>query len=133
MMIDREKWWSKDLDEMDLEFQERIKACLKATNRCTGNERMQHFWANTIRELEHTFNKIRNSKKMISIEWDIDDVLTCRNDLTTDQCISVLERVNKLYDPDVGVNWNTIRATSYDLYGSPRTLNLDKAMESNIK
>ena len=58
---------------------------------------------------------------MISIEWDIDDVLTCRNDLTTDQCISVLERVNKLYDPNVGVNYDTIRMTAIDLFGTART------------
>jgi len=44
-----------------------------------------------------------------------------------------LERVNKLYDPTIGVNWDTIRVTAYELYGSPRTLRLDKAMESDIK
>ncbi len=131
--IDREKWWSKDLAVMDIQFQDRIKAVLEATNRCSGNERMQHYWANVLRELEHTFNKVRNTKRKISIDWDVDDVQTVRSDLTIDQSMCVLERVNKLYDPTIGVNWDTIRVTAYELYGTPRTLRLDKAMESDIK
>ena len=35
--------------------------------------------------------------------------------------MEVLERVNKLYDPNVGVNYHTIRMTAIDLFGNPRT------------
>jgi len=120
-MIDREKYWESDLNKMDSQFQTRIKAVLKATDRVGGNEGMQNFWSNVIRELQYTYQKVRNLKKQISFDWGIDDVLTCRPDLTSDQAIEVLERVNKLYDPNVGVNYHTIRMTAIDLFGNPRT------------
>ena len=82
---------------------------------------MQHFWANVIRELQHTYQKVRNLKRSISFDWDIHDVQTVRPDLSNDQAMEVLERVNKLYDPNVGVNYCTIRMTATELFGIPRT------------
>ena len=120
-MIEREKFWESDLEKMDSQFQNRIKAVLKATDRVGGNEGMQNFWANVIRELDYTYKKIRNLKREISFVWGIDDVFEVRPDLSPDQAMTLLERVNKLYDPNVGVNYNTIRMTAYDLFGVPRT------------
>lgn len=120
-VVEREKYWESDLEKMDSQFQQRINAVLKATDRCAGNERMQHMWANIIRELDFTYKKIRNLKRQVSFVWDIDDVFEVRPDLTPDQAMTLLERVNKLYDPNVGVNYNTIRMTAYDLFGVPRT------------
>lgn len=120
-MIDREKYWESDLNKMDSQFQTRIKAVLKATDRVGGNEGMQNFWANVIRELQYTYQKVRNLKKQISFDWGIDDVLEVRPDLSSDQAMEVLQRVNKLYDPNVGVNYDTIRMTAIDLFGIPRT------------
>jgi hypothetical protein len=121
MAFEREKYWESDLDKMDSQFQTRIKAVLKATDRVAGNERMQHLWANTLRELDYTYKKVRNLKRQVSFDWDIDDVNNVRPDLTPDQAMSVLERINKLYDPNVGVNYDTIRMTAIDLFGTART------------
>ena len=121
MAFEREKYWESDLDKMDSQFQTRIKAVLKATDRVAGNERMQHLWANTLRELDYTYKKVRNLKRSISFDWDIDDVNNVRPDLSPDQAMSVLERINKLYDPNVGVNYDTIRMTAIDLFGTART------------
>ena len=121
MAFEREKYWESDLDKMDSQFQTRIKAVLKATDRVAGNERMQHLWANTLRELDYTYKKVRNLKRQVSFAWDIDDVNNVRPDLTPDQAMSVLERINKLYDPNVGVNYDTIRMTAIDLFGTART------------
>jgi len=120
-MIEREKFWESDLNKMDSQFQNRIKAVLKATDRVGGNEGMQNFWANVIRELDYTYKKIRNLKREVSFVWGIDDVFEVRPDLSQDQAMILLERVNKLYDPNVGVNYNTIRMTAHDLFGVPRT------------
>ena len=121
MAFEREKYWESDLDKMDSQFQTRIKAVLKATDRVADNERMQHLWANTLRELDYTYKKVRNLKRSISFDWDIDDVNNVRPDLSPDQAMSVLERINKLYDPNVGVNYDTIRMTAIDLFGTART------------
>ena len=121
MTFEREKYWESDLNKMDSQFQTRIKAVLKATDRVAGNERMQHLWANTLRELDYTYKKVRNLKRQVSFDWDIDDVNNVRPDLTPDQAMSVLERVNKLYDPNIGVNYDTIRMTAIDLFGTART------------
>ena len=120
-IIEREKYCESDLNKMASQFDQRIKAVLQATDRCKGNERMQHFWANVIRELQHTYQKVRNLKRSISFDWDIHDVQTVRPDLSNDQAMEVLERVNKLYDPNVGVNYCTIRMTATELFGIPRT------------
>jgi hypothetical protein len=55
-------------------------------------------------------------KKQIAIIWSVKDVLGVRPDLTDEQCMQVLKRVQSAHDPDVGITWNTLSITANDLF-----------------
>lgn len=53
-----------------------------------------------------------NPQDTISIEWDIDDVLEVRPDLSADQARQVLQSVKRNHDAEIGVNWDVIQCTA---------------------
>ncbi len=55
-------------------------------------------------------------KKLISIKWHIDDVLSVRPNLTQQQACEVLAHIRKNHDANVGVNWDVIEIVSDTLF-----------------
>lgn len=55
-------------------------------------------------------------KKLICIQWHIDDVLSVRPDLNQSQAWKVLEHIHKNHDASVGVNWDVIEIVSDILF-----------------
>lgn len=44
----------------------------------------------------------------ITISWNVEDVLSLDDTLTTDQCIEVLDMAKKYYDANYGISWGRI-------------------------
>jgi hypothetical protein len=57
-----------------------------------------------------------SSKKLISIKWHIDDVLSVRPHLTNFQAYQVLEHIHINHDANIGVNWEVIKTVSDMLF-----------------
>ena len=49
-----------------------------------------------------------NDKDSITITWTIDDVKTLRDGITTKQARAVLARVDREYDGNHGITWDTL-------------------------
>ncbi|MCE3239140.1 MAG: uncharacterized protein K0R24_2121 [Gammaproteobacteria bacterium] len=63
-------------------------------------------------------------KRSISIEWDIDDVLEVRPNLTKLQACKVLAYVLRKHDANIGINWDVLECFSDMLFP-------DKSSENN--
>ena len=44
----------------------------------------------------------------ITISWNVEDVLSLDDSLTTDQCIEVLDMAEKHHDANHGISWDTL-------------------------
>ena len=44
----------------------------------------------------------------ITISWNVEDVLSLDDTLTTDQCIDVLDRAKRYHDANYGISWDTL-------------------------
>ena len=44
----------------------------------------------------------------ITISWNVEDVLSLDDTLTTDQCIDVLEKAENNHDANYGISWDTL-------------------------
>lgn len=44
----------------------------------------------------------------IAIIWSAEDVLSIRPDLTPDQALDVLQRVDHKHDATIGINWDVL-------------------------
>ncbi len=55
----------------------------------------------------------------ITLEWHVEDVQTLRPDLNEAQCRAVLQRVERDYDANIGVNWSVLEDAAEMLYGFP--------------
>ncbi len=50
--------------------------------------------------------KAKNYK--ITISWNVEDVLSLDDSLTTDQCIEVLDMATDNHDANYGISWDTL-------------------------
>ena len=44
----------------------------------------------------------------ITISWNVEDVLSLDDSLTTDQCIDVLDLARDNHDANYGISWDTL-------------------------
>lgn len=44
----------------------------------------------------------------ITISWNVEDVLSLDDSLTTDQCIEVLDMATDNHDANYGISWDTL-------------------------
>jgi hypothetical protein len=44
----------------------------------------------------------------ITVSWNVEDVLSLDDTLTTDQCIEVLDMAEKYHDANYGISWDTL-------------------------
>ncbi len=44
----------------------------------------------------------------ITISWNVEDVLSLDDSLTTDQCIEVLDLARDNHDANYGISWDTL-------------------------
>lgn len=44
----------------------------------------------------------------ITISWNVEDVLSLDDTLTTDQCIEVLDMAERNHDANHGISWDTL-------------------------
>jgi len=44
----------------------------------------------------------------ITISWNVEDVLSLDDSLTTDQCIDVLDKAENNHDANHGISWDTL-------------------------
>lgn len=58
------------------------------------------------------------SLRQIEIIWSLEDVRVVRQDLSDEQCMRVLQRVQQNHDAQYGVTWETIQACAEAI--SPR-------------
>ena len=56
----------------------------------------------------------------ISIKWSTQDVLSVREDLTSEQANAVLREVERTHDAENGVNWEVIKTIASLLYPERR-------------
>lgn len=61
---------------------------------------------------------IVHSKTTIALSWSIEDVLGCRDDLTTDQALEVLIFAESKHDATIGVNWEVLEIHAEHLFPS---------------
>ena len=59
----------------------------------------------------------------ITISWNVDDVLSLDDTLTTDQCIEVLEKAENNHDANHGISWDTLSSYIDDV---KEEINLNK-------
>lgn len=52
----------------------------------------------------------------IAIVWQVDDVLQARPDLTEEQALEVITRVEQCHDACIGVTWDTLDEFAGDLF-----------------
>lgn len=52
----------------------------------------------------------------IALLWAVDDVLEVRPDLTNEQAMEVLKKVERRHDCTIGVTWDTLEWTADDLF-----------------
>ena len=57
-----------------------------------------------------------NETNSIAIIWEIDDVKSVRPDLTNDECMEVLDYVDRKHDASLGITWETLECHSDYLY-----------------
>ena len=55
-------------------------------------------------------------KNYITITWHVDDVQSVRPDLTREQAMDVLQRVDRNYDACIGISWQVIQSTADYMY-----------------
>jgi len=53
-------------------------------------------------------NTYINNERQIAIIWDLDDVLSIREDLTDEQAMQVLQEAKKNHDANVGISWDML-------------------------
>jgi hypothetical protein len=51
----------------------------------------------------------------ITISWNVEDVLSLDDTLTTDQCIEVLDMAEKNHDANYGISWDTLSSYIEDV------------------
>ena len=49
-----------------------------------------------------------NKDYSITISWNVEDVLSLDESLTTGQCIEVLDMAKKHHDANYGISWDTL-------------------------
>ena len=59
----------------------------------------------------------------ITISWNVEDVLSLDDSLTTDQCIEVLEKAENNHDANHGISWDTLSSYIDDV---KEEINLNK-------
>lgn len=52
----------------------------------------------------------------IALIWSVEDVLTVRENLTTDEAMLVLVAIEHEHDASLGVNWDDLEAVADDLF-----------------
>jgi len=72
-----------------------------------------------VREEQVVKNLSYNPTRQIANIWDISDAQSVRKDLTDEQALKVLKRVNEKMDAEVGINWGVIRYWANELYPNP--------------
>jgi hypothetical protein len=60
-----------------------------------------------------------DKRDSIAIVWMTDDVLSIRPDLTEDQAMEVLVRVDRKHDASIGVSWETLEIYADDMFPAP--------------
>lgn len=71
-------------------------------------------------------------KQQIAAIWSVDDVLTIRHDLSTDQAWEVLQTVKKRESADLGINWEIIEEIANELYPEPHIITTVHGVEINM-
>jgi hypothetical protein len=61
-------------------------------------------------------HSILSEHRQIAIIWSIHDVQQIRPDLTDDQAWEVLQEVDRIYDAECGINWESIEIIAGDLF-----------------
>ena len=56
--------------------------------------------------LKYRYMKDKDYK--ITISWNVEDVLSLDDTLTTDQCIEVLDMARDNHDANYGISWDTL-------------------------
>jgi len=51
---------------------------------------------------------MKNKDYKITISWNVEDVLSLDDSLTTDQCIEVLDLARDNHDANYGISWDTL-------------------------
>lgn len=59
---------------------------------------------------------INHELKKLVTTWCVNDVQTVRTDLTDEQAFEVLIRVDRYFDADYGISWDTLKITADDLF-----------------
>ena len=59
---------------------------------------------------------INHELKKLVTTWCVNDVQDGRADLTDEQAFEVLIRVDRYFDADYGISWDTLKITADDLY-----------------
>lgn len=59
--------------------------------------------------------------------WHTDDVQEVRPDLTTEQCMEVLDQCLRQHDAGIGINWDVIRIHTDDLFPERETTEAEEA------
>lgn len=60
-----------------------------------------------------------DKRNSIALVWMTDDVLSIREDLTEEQAMEVLERVDRKHDASIGVCWETLEIYAEDMFPEP--------------
>ena len=59
---------------------------------------------------------INHELKKLVTTWCVNDVQTVRTDLTDEQAFEVRIRVDRYFDADYGISWDTLKITADDLF-----------------
>jgi hypothetical protein len=56
------------------------------------------------------------SLRQIEIIWSVEDVRVVRQDLSDDQCMRVLQRVQQNHDAQYGITWEIIQTCAETIF-----------------
>ncbi len=65
-----------------------------------------------------SIHELLASRGQVALNWSVEDVLQVRPDLTEEQALKVLKRVESRHDAKIGITWDTLDWVARDLFGS---------------